>query len=101
MMAFHASDTMTAMGITALRITSLSFIFACVSIMICYALQGLSIGTPSMIISAARQVIILLPAAYFSGKKFQVTGVWMAFPVTEVIVMFTACIYLRYTLRKL
>lgn len=67
MMAFHASDTMTSMGITALRITSISFIFACVSIMICYALQGLSIGTPSMIISAARQVIILLPAAYFLG----------------------------------
>ena len=101
MMAFHASDTMTAMGITALRITSISFIFACVSIMVCYALQGLSIGMPSMIISAARQVIILLPAAYFLGKMFQVTGVWMAFPVTEIIVMFIACIYLSHALKKL
>ena len=101
MMAFHASDTMTAMGITALRITSLSFIFACVSIMACYALQGLSIGIPSMIISAARQVIILLPVAYVFGKFFQVTGVWMAFPVTEIIVMFIACIYLSHTLKKL
>ena len=101
MMAFHASDTMTEMGITALRITSISFIFACVSIMVCYALQGLSIGTPSMIISAARQVIILLPAAYFLGKMFQVTGVWIAFPITEIIVMFIACIYLRHILTKL
>ena len=101
MMAFHASNTMTTMGITALRITSISFIFACVSIMVCYALQGLSIGTPSMIISAARQVIILLPAAYFLGKIFQVTGVWMAFPITEIIVMFIACIYLRHTLKTL
>ena len=101
MMAFHASDTMTAMGITALRITSISFIFACVSIMACYALQGLSIGIPSMIISAARQVIILLPAAYFLGKIFQITGVWMAFPVTEIIVMFIACIYLSHALKKL
>ena len=101
MMAFHASDTMTAMGITALRITSISFIFACVSIMACYALQGLSIGIPSMIISAARQVIILLPVAYFLGGFFQVTGVWMAFPVTEIIVMFIACIYLSHALKKL
>lgn len=101
MMAFHASDTMTAMGITALRITSLSFVFACVSIMVCYALQGLSIGAPSMIISAARQVIILLPAAYLLGKSFQVTGVWMAFPVTEIIVMLIACIYLRRVVKKL
>ena len=101
MLAFHASNTMTTMGITALRITSISFIFACVSIMVCYALQGLSIGTPSMIISAARQVIILLPVAYLLGKIFQVTGVWMAFPITEIIVMCIACTYLNYTLRKL
>ncbi len=101
MMAFHASDTMTALGITALRITSLSFVFACVSIMVCYALQGLSIGAPSMIISAARQVIILLPAAYLFGKSFQVTGVWMAFPVTEIIVMLIACIYLKRVVKKL
>lgn len=101
MMAFHASDTMTALGITALRITSLSFVFACVSIMVCYALQGLSIGAPSMIISAARQVIILLPAAYLFGKSFQVTGVWMAFPVTEIIVMLIACIYLKHVVKKL
>ena len=68
MQAFNASSTMTSMGITALRITSTSFIFACVSIMVCYALQGLSIGIPSMIISALRQVIILLPLAYLLGR---------------------------------
>ena len=100
MMAFHASSTMTTMGITALRITSLSFVFACVSIMVCYALQGLSIGIPSMIISAARQVIILLPVACILGKNFQVTGVWAAFPITEIIVMIIACIYLRHVLKR-
>ena len=101
MMAFHASKTMTTMGITALRITSVSFIFACVSIMICYALQGLSIGTPSMVISAARQVILLLPLAYVLGKIFQATGVWMAFPITEIIVTLISCIYLRHVLINL
>ena len=101
MQAFHASETMTSMGVTALRITSINFIFACVSIMVCYALQGLSIGAPSMLISAARQIIILLPAAYLLGKKFSVDGVWMAFPFTEIIVMILACIYLRHVLKKL
>lgn len=100
MQAFNASETMTAIGIPALRITSTSFIFACVSIMICYALQGLSIGVPSMIISAARQVILLLPLAYFLGKAFEVTGVWLAFPITEVIVMIVSCIYLKRVMKK-
>lgn len=101
MQAFHASETMTAMGTTALRITSTGFISACVSIMVCYALQGLSIGTPSMIISAARQIVILLPAAYFLGNIYSVTGVWTAFPVTEVIVMIISCVYLRAVLRAI
>ena len=100
MQAFHASETMTSMGITALRITSTSFIFACLSIMICYALQGLSIGIPSMIISAARQIIILLPAAYFAGKLLGITGVWLAFPVTEFVVMIVACIYLIHVMKS-
>lgn len=54
-----------------------------------------------MIISAARQVIILIPAAYILGKIFQVAGVWMAFPAIEIIVTFIACIYLRHVLKKL
>ena len=100
MQAFNASSTMTSMGITALRITSTSFIFACISIMVCYALQGLSIGIPSMIISALRQVIILLPLAYLLGRIFNVTGVWLAFPITEIIVTIISCIYLRKILKR-
>lgn len=100
MQAFHASDAMTAMGVTALRITSVNFVFACVSIMACYALQGLSEGVPSMIISALRQVVILLPLAYVFGKIFDLAGVWLAFPVTEIIVMVISCVYLRIVLKK-
>jgi len=101
MQAFNASNTMLAIGVPALRITSLSFVFACVSIMACYALQGLSVGIPSMIISAARQVIILLPVAYFLGKAMGVTGVWWAFPITELVVMIVALILLKQALKKL
>lgn len=97
---FHASATMRQMGVTALRITSLSFIFACVSIMACYALQGLSVGTPSMLISAARQVLVLLPMAYVLGKTIGVTGVWWAFPITEFFVMIIALMLLKRSIDK-
>lgn len=101
MQAFHASDAMTSIGVPALRITSLSFIFACVSIMVCYALQGLSVGIPSMIVSAARQVLILLPTAFLLAKLLGVTGVWWAFPITELIVMILAVLYLNHTITQL
>lgn len=100
MQAFNASATMSAIGVPALRITSLSFVFACVSIMACYALQGLGIGTPSMIISAARQVVILLPLSYLLGKAIGVAGVWWAFPITELVVMIIALALLKKSTAK-
>ncbi len=99
--AFNASEEMTNMGIEALRIISLNFIFACVSIMVCYALQGLSVGMPSMVVSAARQVIVLLPLAYIGAKVMGVAGVWAAFPVTELVVMVGSVIYLKKIMTKL
>ena len=69
--------------------------------MVCYALQGLSIGLPSMIVSAARQVIFLLPLAYVLGKVMGITGVWTAFPITEAVVMAGSCVYLKHILNRL
>lgn len=101
MKAFHASEFMTNMGITALRITSTSFVFACLCIMACYALQGLSMGVPSMIISLARQVVILLPLACIFGKNMGITGVWISFPVTEILVVIISFLYLRFKVNEL
>ena len=61
--AFAPSEEMFSLGVTALRILGFSFVFGGVSVMICYALQGFSRGISSLIISALRQVIILLPLA--------------------------------------
>ena len=81
--------------------SSTRFFGASVSIMVCYALQGLSIGLPSMIVSAARQVIFLLPLAYVLGKVMGITGVWTAFPITEAVVMVGSCVYLKHILNRL
>ena len=66
--AFAPSEEMFSLGVTALRILGLSFVFGGVSVMTCYALQGFSRGISSLIISALRQVIILLPLASILGK---------------------------------
>ena len=67
--AFAPSEEMFSLGVTALRILGLSFVFGGISVMTCYALQGFSRGMSSLIISALRQVIILLPLASVLGKN--------------------------------
>lgn len=83
--AFAPSEEMFSLGVTALRILGFSFVFGGVSVMICYALQGFSRGISSLIISALRQVIILLPLASILGKAIGINRIWWSFLISETV----------------
>lgn len=100
MAAFGASEEMMSMGITALRILSLSFVCGSISVMISYALQGLSCGVSSLVVSAARQVLVLLPLAWLFGNMMGITGIWIGYTLAEVLVMVGAVIFLNYYYKK-
>ena len=72
-------------GKTALRIISAGFLVSAVSVTSCGALEGLGKGAASLIISLARYVVVILPAAFLLSRLFGAAGVWNAFWVTEVI----------------
>ena len=93
---FNASETMMSMGITALRIISLSFCFAGVCIVFSSVFQALGKGVISMLISFVRQLVILLPAAYLLSLLGDVNLVWWSFIIAEVItVVFSSFMYMR------
>lgn len=81
---FDASETMLAIGIPALRIISLSFIFAGFCIVCGSLFQALGNGVYSMVVSIARQLLVLLPVAYLLSLSGKVEAVWWAFPVAEI-----------------
>lgn len=83
--AFAPSEEMFSLGVTALRILGFSFVFGGVSVMTCYALQGFSRGISSLIISALRQVIILLPLASILGQAIGINGIWWSFLISETV----------------
>ena len=83
--AFVPSEEMFSLGVTALRILGFSFVFGGVSVMTCYALQGFSRGISSLIITALRQVIILLPLASILGKAIGINGIWWSFLISETV----------------
>jgi Na+-driven multidrug efflux pump len=82
---FEASDTMLQIGIPALRIISLCFVFAGFAIGCNSTFQALGKSVYSMTISVARQLLILLPAAYILAQFGDVNLVWWAFPIAEVV----------------
>lgn len=82
---FTQNQETIIVGKTALRIISAGFIVSAVSVTSSGALEGLGKGTPSLIISLFRYVIIIIPAAFFLSKIFGPVGVWNAFWIAETI----------------
>jgi Na+-driven multidrug efflux pump len=98
--AFSPSEEMYQLGVTTLRILGLTFIFGSVTVMVSYALQGFSRGVSSLIVSAGRQVILLLPLAVLLGNIMGINGIWWSFLVAEVIDMVLAIIFLGIIEKK-
>lgn len=98
--AFAPSREMFSLGLTALRILGFSFVFGGISVMTSYALQGFSRGISSLVISALRQVIILLPLSFILGKMQGINGIWWSFVISETITVILAVIYLRMVEKK-
>jgi len=82
---FNASEHMLAIGIPALRIISLGFLFAAFGVVSSSFFQALGNGVYSMFVSLTRQLIVLLPAAWILSLTGRVEMVWWAFPIAEVV----------------
>ena len=82
---FKANDEMLRWGVPALRIISVSFIFAGVAIVFSSAFQSLGHPINSMIISIARQLVVLVPAAFLLAKTGNPDMVWWSFPIAEIM----------------
>lgn len=82
---FKASETMLAIGVPALRRISVSFLLAGFCIACSSVFQSLGKAVYSMVISVARQLVVLLPVAYGLAQIGNVDLVWWAFPIAEMM----------------
>lgn len=96
---FAESGETVAAGERALRIISAGFIISAVSVTSSGALEGLGKGTPSLVISLCRYVIIIIPAAYLLSLAFGAEVVWHAFWITEVLSAVVSWIVYRRAVR--
>ena len=81
---FNASGSMLQIGVPALRIICLSFTFAGFCIVVGSVFQALGNGIYSLIISATRQLLIILPVAALLAKLGGLSAVWWAIPIAEI-----------------
>lgn len=99
---FGASEHMLQIGIPALRIISLSFIFAGYNIIVGSVFQALGNGVYSLIISVARQLFVILPVAYLFAQLFGLHKIWWAIPIAEIVsVVLSTLLFKRIRRQKI
>lgn len=74
-----------ALAVPAMRIISLSFIFAGACIIMGSVFQALGKSIFSMFTSIARQLVVLIPVAYLLSLAGDVALIWWAFPIAEIV----------------
>lgn len=98
---FDAGEDMLAIGVPALRIISISFVFAGVCIALSSVFQALGKGIYSMCISFARQLVVLVPAAYLLSLSGNVNAVWWSFPIAEIASIAVSLLLFRHVYKTI
>ncbi|KXU44805.1 MATE efflux family protein [Candidatus Stoquefichus sp. KLE1796] len=89
---FNANQAMLDIGISGLRILSLAFILSTIGIVMAGVFESLGKGSLSLIISLLRQFIIIIPASLLLIPFLGLNGVWLTFPLSEIIASLVAFI---------
>lgn len=97
---FSPSEEMLNVGTTAFRIIGVHFPVAGFCIVAGSACQALGKPVYSLITSICRQLLALLPAAFLLSLTGNLSMVWWAFPIAEIVSLIFSAVFLRKTLRS-
>ena len=86
--------------IGAMRVISVSFIFAGINVAYQGIYQALGSGIESLVISLLRQFVIILPLAgifslFVRKGRLGVSLIWWAFPITEIVACLVGYVFLK------
>ena len=98
---FDASDDMLRIGVPALRTISLAFVGAGYAIVLSSTFQALGKGLYSMFVSIARQLVVLVPVAWLLSRTGQLSAVWWAFPIAEIMSALVSTLFLLHLKKTL
>ena len=98
---FNDDPNLIGIGVSALRIISIAFIFAGFCIVSGSVFQALGKGKYSLIMSATRQLLFLLPIAYLFSLTGNIDLVWLGFPLAEIASVTLCIFYIKRIFKKM
>ncbi|MGN0688413.1 MAG: MATE family efflux transporter [Oscillospiraceae bacterium] len=98
---FNPEPATASAACTAFRIISVSFVFSGVSIVCSGVFQALGKGFSSLVISAIRQALVLLPVLIALLKIAGADAVWYSYPIAEFVACVLSVIIMIRTYKKM
>ncbi len=95
MSIFNPNEEMLEIAEVALRVISLSFVFAGFAITTSASSQALGRGVYSLLLSLIRQLCVLIPVAFLLSLSGRLELVWWAFPIAELTSLLLAIVFAR------
>ena len=92
---FQADAELMRAGTEALRLISLGFLVSSAGVIFSGVFEALGRGGDSLIISLLRQLVIILPLGYLLSRTMGAAGIWISFPVAELVSAVIACLLLK------
>ncbi|ADC51064.1 Na+-driven multidrug efflux pump [Alkalihalophilus pseudofirmus OF4] len=94
MRIFTADPEVIEAGASAMRILFLTFFVVGVQVVAGGLYQALGKPKPALILSLSRQIVFLIPLVLILPRFFGVSGVWIAFPIADVLSFVLASVLL-------
>ena len=104
--AFGLSDETEKLCISAIRIISVSFMFAGLNIAFQGIYQALQSGVESLILSLCRQLIFVIPVAYglalfvISSASQNASLIFITFPIAEIVTAVLGILFMKKIYKK-
>lgn len=95
LLMFDASEEMLGIGIKALRIICVHFPFAALAIVMGSIFQAFSRSYYSLIVSVARQLIVLIPAAWLLARLGGLDSIWWSFLTAETVSLLVSIFFFK------
>lgn len=86
-------------AVYGLKLYFLSSAFVGYNIILATLLTSIECALPAHILSLLRGLILIIPMTFFLSALWGMTGVWLAYPVTELLVALSGLIMTRHSIR--
>ncbi len=98
---FMQDETQIECAINCLRITTLGFWMVGFQIVATNFFQALGMAGKAIFLSLTRQIIFMIPLLFILPRLWQLDGVWMAFPFSDLAATIVTTILLVIEIRKI